>query len=433
MRLQGLDTSNSSEELFGKAFYRTLLHAIPSPVFVMEEDVRIVDCNEICQSLFRKTGEKFFHECVGNVIHCLHAFEVPEGCGKSPACRQCLFRGSVNKALAGKKLLQQPVEMDVSVEDGVSQMTFLLSAVPLDHEDHRFALVILNDITAHCQKENQLRHTQKMEVIGRLAAGIAHEINTPTQYIRNNIVFLENALGNLRQIIHLQSETLKEMLPPDRLGKCEADLKTLDMDFLIQEIPVAIEQSLHGIDRVTKIVRSVKEFSHPDSQTKEHADINAVIEDALTISGNEWNQVADVVTHFDPDLPSVICIPGAISQALLNMIVNAAQTIAELTVEGELGKGTITCSTRRDGEWVEIRIADTGAGIPDALRERVFDPFFTTREVGMGTGQGLAIAHTIIVQQHRGSIVFETEPGKGTIFIIRLPLNRNKEPWENTG
>jgi signal transduction histidine kinase len=276
------------------------------------------------------------------------------------------------------------------------------------------------------QMQVQLLHAQKMESIGQLAAGIAHEINTPTQYIGDNTRFLKDAFDGFKTVLDRQSELLhavKAGTATDGLiAGVESASQTADLDYLTVEIPKAIQQSLDGVDRVANIVRAMKEFSHPGTAEKTAVDLNRGIESTLTVCHNEWKYVAEMVTQFDTDLPAVPCLPGEINQTILNIVVNAAHAIADVVGNTGQGKGTITVTTRRDGDWAEIRIRDTGTGIPERARPRVFDPFFTTKGVGKGTGQGLAIAHAVIVEKHGGTIAFETEDGKGTAFIIRLPL-----------
>ena len=273
--------------------------------------------------------------------------------------------------------------------------------------------------------EVQLRHAQKMESIGQLAAGIAHEINTPTQYIGDNTRFVQDAFGDISRLLaeydKLFSAAEAGTVTPEALGAVKAAATTADMTYLSVEIPKAIQQSLDGVDRVAKIVRSMKDFSHPGTNEKTSLDLNRAIESTLTVCRNEWKYVAELVTEFDDELPLVNCLPGEFNQVILNLIVNAAHAIAD--VVGDSGtKGTITVSTKLDGEWIEVRIRDTGTGIPEHARDKVFDPFFTTKGVGKGTGQGLAIAHNVIVEKHGGTVHFETETGQGTTFVIRLPL-----------
>jgi two-component system, NtrC family, sensor kinase len=279
---------------------------------------------------------------------------------------------------------------------------------------------------ARQRMEVQLRHAQKMESIGQLAAGIAHEINTPTQFIGDNTRFLRDAFTELQKLLEAQVRLMAAAqagsVPPALLTEVEDATKIADVNYLSEEIPKALDQSLDGIERVTNIVRAMKEFSHPGTTEKTALDLNRAIESTLIVCCSEWKYVADLATNFDASLPPVPVLPGEFNQVVLNIIINATHAIADVVGDGAKGKGTISVSTRRDGGWAEIRIGDTGTGIPEKARERVFDPFFTTKQVGKGTGQGLAIAHNVIVEKHDGTITFETETDKGTTFVIRLPL-----------
>ncbi len=289
------------------------------------------------------------------------------------------------------------------------------------------------DITEHKQEEQkrvalevQLRHAQKLEAIGQLAAGIAHEINTPTQYISDNTRFVQEAFGEVKPALeqcHRLLEAVKQNAVTEQMVReVEEAMQTADPEYLLTEVPKAVQQSLDGLRRVAKIVQAMKDFSHPGSESKTAVDLNRAIESTITVARNEWKYVSDLVTEFDPELPPVPCLPNEFNQVILNMLVNAAHAIADVVGHGEKGKGKITVSTRRMGDWVEVRISDTGTGIPEAVRPKVFEPFFTTKPVGKGSGQGLAIARSVVVDKHGGNIDFETEVGKGTTFIIRLPL-----------
>jgi signal transduction histidine kinase len=222
----------------------------------------------------------------------------------------------------------------------------------------------------------------------------------------------------LKKVIQLpvsdqpRSEALQEI--KDLLDKS-------DLDYLLREIPLALEQSMDGVQRVATIVGAMKDFSHPGVE-KVPLDINHAIESTLTVARNTWKYVAVVQTRFEPKLPLVPCLPGEFNQVILNLVVNAAQAIGE-SLRGLNGAtGTITISTALVGNRVEIRVQDTGGGIPEGIRDRVFDPFFTTKPVGKGTGQGLAIARAVIVDKHGGNIRFESAPGRGTTFIVELPI-----------
>lgn len=285
------------------------------------------------------------------------------------------------------------------------------------------------DLTVQKILENQLVQVQKLESIGQLAAGMAHEINTPTQYVGDNTRFLQHAFNNLSGLLVKYEELIEAI----KVGAVEHDFireilkkaEEVNVDYLMKEIPTAIQQTLEGIERIAKIVLAIKDFLHPGTAEKTAIDINKAIESTIIVARNEWNYVAELVTNFDLSLPLVPCMPGELKQVILNMIINAAQAIADNMDDGTTGKGTITVSTSSDGDWVEIRISDTGAGIPKAFRTRIFDPFFTTREA---TGQGLTISHSIIVEKHGGTLTFDTEVGKGTTFTIRLPIE-TEEKW----
>ena len=274
--------------------------------------------------------------------------------------------------------------------------------------------------------EARRTHAQKLAAIGQLAAGIAHEINTPTQFVGDNTRFLQDAFHDLLTLLERYAGLLdaarRGTVAAPQIAEIEAALKAADVGYLAEEIPKAIQQSLEGIQRVTTIVRAMRDFSYPDGGEIKPLDLNVAIENTVTIARNEWKYVADMVLELEPGLPPLPCLPGDINQVFLNVLVNAAHAIAA-AVSGETGrKGTITIRTRRDADWLEVRISDTGTGIDESIRARVFDPFFTTKGVGKGTGQGLAMAQAVVVKKHHGTISFETEVGRGTTFIIRLPL-----------
>ncbi len=284
---------------------------------------------------------------------------------------------------------------------------------------------VLKDITEQVNVETQLQLSQKMESIGQLAAGIAHEINTPMQYINDNTMFLGDAFNAIKLFI----ASLNDFQPQnDRTfeGFLKDSKKSLDIDYLLDEIPTAISQTQTGIDRVTSIVRAMKDFAHPGLKAKTFSNINHGIEVTAALSKNEWKYIADLVLDLDAELPAICCSIDEINQVILNMLINAAHAIVDKTGSIPIVKGKITISTRENQGFAEIRISDTGTGISPENLTRIFDPFFTTKEVGRGTGQGLAIAHNIVVTNHKGSINVESVLGTGTTFIIRLPIDGNK-------
>jgi len=282
------------------------------------------------------------------------------------------------------------------------------------------------DVTDRMVLELQLRQAQKLEGIGQLAAGIAHEINTPTQFVGDNIRFLKDSWGPVAEFLSfcgtMQAECSTGPVSREHLEQfCELH-KKCDLEYLSEHIPKAIDLSLEGVKRIAKIVKGFKEFSHPGSEEKQTIDLNQAIETTISVARHEWKYCADLVTAFDADLPLVPCLVGEFNQVILNLIVNSAHAISSAAEKNGKGKGTITISTCREGDWARIAVADTGVGIPVEIRSRVFEPFFTTKEVGKGTGQGLALAHAAIVKRHQGQLWFESELGTGTTFFIRLPL-----------
>lgn len=327
--------------------------------------------------------------------------------------------------------LQRAIELDnlhfTRADETNGFMRLTVSPIQRGPTDGLGVLILGQDITDRRMLESQLAQAQKLEAIGQLAAGIAHEINTPTQYVSDNTRFLQEAFHDLATLMN-QYETVCQAvqsasLTDQHLSAVEDLAEDIDATYLRDEIPLAIQQSLEGLERVATIVRAMKDFSHPGGEEKVSTDLNKAIESTITVARNEWKYVADMVVDFDPNLPDVPCLIGDVNQVILNVMVNAAHAIGDVVAEGGPAKGTITVQTRRVDDWVEISIKDTGGGIPEAIRRKVFDPFFTTKEVGRGTGQGLAIAHAVIVEKHGGAISFDTQMRHGTTFIIRLPIN----------
>ncbi len=295
-----------------------------------------------------------------------------------------------------------------------------------DHGNPTHFLAIEEDITERKLMESQLRQAQKLEAIGQLAAGIAHEINTPIQFVGDNTQFVKDAWSALDPGLSLLRALSKqgpgEALAPELLDQVQEVLGAVDSDYLRREIPMALDQSLEGIERVARIVQAMKEFSHPGSDEKQFTDINKAILTTLTVARNEWKYVAEIKTILGNELRLVPCYAGELNQVFLNLIINSAHAIAQAMRDGPENKGTITIRTTQDEDWTTISVQDTGVGIPVEIRSRIFEPFFTTKEVGQGTGQGLALAHSSIVRKHGGRIWFESEVGVGTTFYIQLPM-----------
>lgn len=325
---------------------------------------------------------------------------------------------------------KQTFELHKPLHGGYFEVTLL----PLyDAEgNHSGTIHIARDIND--QKKTQLEreklharllHVQKLESVFQLAAGMAHEINTPIQFINSNIDFIDQSFKESSPVIDNLLELLESVTngtsTEDQITANVTAAKHLEWDYLSEEIPEAIKQSKQGLKRVTALVQAMKNFSQPGGGEKVDADLNHLIETTITITRNQWDHIA-IDTDLDPHLQSVPCMVDDIGQVLHSLIVNGAQAIEDKLGDNPEGeRGRITISTRQHNHHVEIRIGDTGKGIPEDIQSKVFDPFFTTKDVGKGTGQGLAIAHDVIVDKHDGTLIFETKPGSGTVFIIRLP------------
>lgn len=273
----------------------------------------------------------------------------------------------------------------------------------------------------------ELRLAQKLESVGRLAAGLAHEINTPIQYVGDSVYFLQSAFTDMTRLLGAYRSALTAERPPSaqELEEIAHIQHEIDYEFLSSEVPKAFERTLEGTERVTGIVRAMKEFAHPDSAEHTPADLNHGLRTTLTVASNEYKYDANIAMQAG-ELPLVTCNIGELNQVFLNLIVNAAHAIHDSGKDAS--SGCITIRTRAAHDYVEIEIGDNGCGIAQENLEKIFDPFFTTKEVGRGTGQGLAIARSIVVDKHGGDIKVLSEIGVGTHFILRLPVAGRSEP-----
>ena len=283
---------------------------------------------------------------------------------------------------------------------------------------------MVRDISERKVLEWELHQAQRLESVGQLAAGIAHEINTPIQYVGDNIRFIEDAFQT-RQAVLARYEEVRQAaeagaVPPALLEQLREALSEADWEYLSEEVPKAVAQSLDGVDRVATIVRAMKEFAHPGRKEKAAADLNRALANALIVARNEIKYVAEVETDYG-ELPAVPCLIAEINQVFLNLLINAAHAIREVMAKTEK-KGKICVRTRNVDDRAVIWISDTGCGIPESIRAKIFDPFFTTKPVGRGSGQGLTIARSIVVEKHGGTLTFEPNGEHGTTFVISLPV-----------
>ena len=319
------------------------------------------------------------------------------------------------------------------LRDGASPLTFLVSVLPhREGEDFAGVIGIGADVSQVADLERQLAQASRLESIGQLAAGIAHEINTPVQYVSDNTRFVADSfrevLRGVQEIVTLvggpaDGERPDAAGPEGMRDRVARVLDRLDLGFVAAEVPNALEQSLEGLERVSGIVKAMKDFSHP-GQGRADVDVNRVVDSTLQVSRSEWKYLAELVVDLDPGVGAIPCYEGEIKQVLLNVIVNAAQAIAERRdAEGEAFRGHLTVTTRRTPADVVISVTDDGVGMDEATRQRVFDPFFTTKAVGKGTGQGMSIAHAIVVVKHGGRMDIDSAPGRGTTFTVTLPVD----------
>ncbi len=312
--------------------------------------------------------------------------------------------------------------------DGSSfPLEFVITRLDLSEGHHK--IWILRDLTQQREAEavqkaleQDLQRAQRLEALGTMAGGVAHEINTPVQFIGSNLAYLSDAFGDLLTVVDsyrdLRSTALLGADPSEALTKAAKAEEDADLNGLIADIPEAINQTEEGVIRVSKIVEAIKEFAHSGSETQAAIDVNRTIDSTIEVSRGAWGCFAEVRTSFAEGLPSIIGDPGKFQQVILNLITNAAQAIEDSETRS---KGVIEIGTRLDGCDVAIEVKDDGCGIPKHLHERVFEPFFTTREVGKGTGQGLALSYKTVTEHLGGTISLSSDEGLGASFVVRVP------------
>ncbi|MBN1824656.1 MAG: PAS domain-containing protein [Candidatus Eisenbacteria bacterium] len=386
-----------------------ILDTLPFGVILIDETRKIQWINLVGMEM---AGELRREEIIGRSCSkwCCHA---EKGC--CPVYDQ-------GKYFSNKEMWFYPLEGNA--------FPVLKSVAPVRIGGKEYLLEVFIDIADRKSMESELEQARRLESIGQLAAGIAHEINTPTQFLSDNIIFLSQVVKAMLDHLEDYADLVRRLEGPDwspeDLEKNRRSLKNFDIAFYREEIPEALNHSRDGIRRISEIVQAMKEFSHPGQKQKVPTDIEHAVRTTATVARNRWKYVADLEIDVGEGLDEVPCNPGEFNQVILNLIVNAADAIAS-KIEGSTDeKGMIRVKARRDGDWVEIRIGDTGGGVPPEILGRIFEPFFTTKEVGKGTGQGLAIARSVIVDKHDGVIRCESEPGVGTTFIVRLPIREKK-------
>jgi two-component system, NtrC family, sensor kinase len=380
---------------------RTMIDMIPAYIYAKDAHSRFTAANKLVADRMGTTPEGL----IGKTDFDFYPREMAE---KFFSDEQALIQ-------SGKALIdcEEVAHNSETAQDRV----LLTSKVPLRDELGNLTGVvgIGFDITERKAAEERMASSDRLESIGRLAAGVAHEINTPIQYLNDSVAFIREGVEELLQHI----DQLHAAMPQKSDQQPEA---SDDIEYMRAELPPALTRVADGLTRIAEIVRSMKHFSHADQREMGQVDLNTAIASTLVIARSEYKDVADVETAYG-EIPQVTCHGGQINQVVLNLVVNAAHAIAD-QVRKNGGRGKIRVQTRVDGDSVVISIEDSGGGIPEGIRARIFDPFFTTKEVGRGTGQGLSIARNVIVKGHGGDLDFVTEIGKGTTFYVRLPIQK---------
>ena len=393
------------------AFLEGVMESVTNVIFVIDPDENFSLVSKAALEITGYTSD----ELIGQSI--------------SIFCASDIF-AELNKQLMKTKVMGVTVsqyETEIIRKDG-AKVFVNMNLSPLYENGNIESIVgTIEDVTQRKKLEGQLLQVRKLESIGQLAAGIAHEINTPTQYIGDNTRFLQESFNDIADMIGKYNNLLKaDNISPDSISRLKQAMEEIDIEYLLDEIPHAIEQTLEGIDRVAEIVQAMKEFSHPGVEGKTGVDLNKAIKSTIAVARNEWKYISEMKTQFDPELPLVRCLPGEFNQVILNIIINASQAIVEVVGNGSEEKGTITISTQKDGDWVEIRISDTGPGIVEESRDKIFDPFFSTKGPGEGTGLGLYICQSRL-EAIGGRIEVESDIGVGSTFRVIL-VNEKESP-----
>jgi two-component system NtrC family sensor kinase len=399
---EAVEAVQKSEE-----FFRCLFAAIPHAVWVYDaKTLEILEVNPAAVRRYGYSTEEFL------------ALRMPDLYPDEESFR--LFRTLESGGPAGS-----PGVTWKHRTKGCRVLEVQIGVHALDFRGRTAVAAVVQDVTERRQLERDLHQAQRLESVGQLAAGIAHEINTPIQYIGDNLRFLHDAFRDRQMVFELYERlyeaTERSVVTPELLADLRKAVGDADLEYLREEIPEAMRQSLDGVERVATIVRAMKEFAHPGHKEKAAADLNKALQNTLLVARNEYKYVADVETVFG-DLPPVVCHVADMNQVFLNLLINAAHAIGEVMPRTQM-KGKIGVRTWQAGDQAVVAISDTGCGISDKIRDKVFDLFFTTKPVGTGTGQGLAIARSIVVEKHGGTLRFEPNPPQGTTFVVSVPSN----------
>ena len=408
-RMQSAQEAAANSEIREQA----IIDALVDGVLVLNENGLIINYNKAASVIFGHSRNTVIGKPIDILMPCINYQEL-----------------SIHTDKNGKAVRSRYAEVSGHKANG-DRFPAEVSFSNISTSDKPMYNCLIRDVSERRVVEDQLRQSQKLESIGQLAAGIAHEINTPTQYILDNTSFLKKAFSKIIPVLSDVENLFNNGEQHDfdqRRDAVAQSLKRLKIDFLSEEIPKSLDQSIEGLSRVSKIVGAMKSFSHPSMGELQNTDLLETIETTITIARSEWRYYADIFIESEPELPLVPCLRDELNQVILNLIVNGVHAIQDTIKPGVKEKGKIKIQLKTAGNYVEIIVSDDGAGMPEAVMAKIFDPFFTTKEIGKGTGQGLSIAYAVIVDKHQGEISVQSTPGVGTSFTIRLPMSRGIEP-----
>jgi PAS domain S-box-containing protein len=411
----GLVVVDLTDRTEAEAFRSIVMDNMAEGLCTVDEAGRLTSMNRAASQMLGWREDELRGKPLHDVVH-RHGAD-----GRPIAAAECAaFRALIDR---------RPILAEDQVFTRKDGSTFPVSysLTPLNIGSQTGAVLVFRDSSAErerLRRELEARHDQKLEWLGRLSAGIAHEINTPIQFVGDNTRFLAEAYQEMLDLLLVYRDCMDtgngEIDWDERVKRAAEAERAADIDYLTSEIPLAISQSLDGVERVASLVRAMKSFSYKDSKDRSYADLNEALQTTLTVARNEVKYVADVVLDLG-ELPEVLCRIGDLNQVFLNLVVNAADAM-----EGKEGRGEIRVSTGVEGPMAVISVADNGCGIPEHLQQMIFEQFFTTKEVGKGTGQGLALARAVVVDGHGGTIEVHSTPGESTEFVLRLPIDGKK-------
>ncbi|GAA0717137.1 PAS domain-containing protein [Dactylosporangium roseum] len=410
----GLVVIDIAERKQAEAFRSVVMETMADGLYTLDDHGRVTSVNRAACELLGWTEAELLGSRFHDVVHYQHADGTP-----LPADQCPMFH-----AQSEGRPIQGHDEAYTRKDGSVFPISY--SSTPLDRGSGiGGTVVVFRDVTElreRQRREIEARHGQRLESLGQLSAGIAHEINTPIQFVGDNIRFLAEAYQEMLDLLQVYRDCLdppkgRQIAWEERSRRAAAAELDADVDYLTAEVPAAVSQSLEGIERVASLVRAMKSFTYKDSKDRSYANLNEALTTTLTVARNEVKYVADVALDLG-ELPEVLCRIGELNQVFLNLVVNAADAMA-----GRDERGVIRVSTRTDGPMAVISMADNGCGIPERLQQKIFEPFFTTKDVGKGTGQGLSLARAVVVDGHGGTIEVRSTPGEGTEFTVRLPID----------